>query len=314
MKAHTGGLAAVVCVFLLLVFKTTADPCLQSCDTETEFETSPCIEPIPAILLDYVQGKEQPNIVVEGSWSEFPTGSISLDGFFGDHVYLMNVAANTGFGNFSFFVPREGIYNISVSYAYFEQNPNVKNPNQDYNVFTDSTLAGTFFVNQRLRPPPGNLTLLGQFHIISSGYVFLNATVKVDTGTTVTASLDAVYVVPADPILETGAPPSCALLRTCLDFEFISAQPTLTTNRQCSVITNCTDVQFQLEAATDSTDRKCSNLTQCNKETQFEDIAATVTSDRVCKNVTVCPPSQYETQALTQTSNRLCEGIASDHH
>ncbi|EGD75905.1 chitin-binding protein [Salpingoeca rosetta] len=284
-----------------------SDPCSQTCTGDT-YEETPCVDPVPSILLDYEAGVTQPDITVVGDWNEFEqSGDNAFFGFFGDHFYLLNRVRNTGYGMFSFSVDREADYNISISYVYFSTSPGAFTDSQRYDVHTDGSRAGTFYIDQQQPPPDGNLTLLGQFHIEQSGYVFLNATVKDTSQTTVTASLDAVYITPADQAVADGSPPVCLPLRVCQDYEYETVAATATSNRQCALVRNCTvSVEYETVAPTATSNRDCATLRTCNA-TEYETVAPTPTSNRDCAIIEVCADDQYETQAPTPTSDRFCD-------
>ena len=300
----------VVAVALVACSATVShaqDPCSVTCGAD-EYQTAECVEPVSTVFLDYQQDENQPNIDVVGNWQEFDSSS-PVSGFFGDTVYLINRVAATGYGKFSFTVDREADYNISISYAYLAVQPASFTPSQRVDVYIDGARAGTFFVNQQEPPPADMLTLLDTFHIVSEGYVFVNATVVDTSATTRTASLDAVQVEPADPLVSSGTPPTCLELRQCYSYEYETEAPTATTNRECALLRNCTVDQYETKAPTATSDRDCDMLAVCNFTSQYIRAQPTPTSDRLCGLLEVCDPDEYERIAPTTTSDRDCKGV-----
>eukprot|EP00043_Microstomoeca_roanoka_P014249 m.140633 g.140633 ORF g.140633 m.140633 type:complete len:1712 (+) comp15967_c0_seq1:231-5366(+) len=293
-------------VLALAVHTANSGPCDITCSS-SEYQYEPCVAEVSPILLDYDQDKSQPDITVVGDgWSKVSQMGTSFSGFFGSGFYVLINSASVGTATFSFTVPVPGLYNISASYGYYGSSPIVAPDAQRYDAYADGHYVTTFFLNQRLPPPEGNLTFLGQIMVQTAGSIVLNANTTFTGMTTRTVALDAVYIEASDLAVQTGQPPDCRLLRVCQEYEYESTPATVTSDRSCDLITNCTASQYQTAAPTATTDRSCASLTMCNA-TEYETNLPTATTDRTCATTTTCMTAEFELTAPTPTSDRACQ-------
>lgn len=73
----------------------------------------------------------------------------------------------------------------------------------------------------------------------------------------------------------------CQPLTDCAEDEWISVQPTLTSDRECLSITECETTQFESAAPASTSDRECDYLSVCGVD-DYTIVAHTLSSDREC--------------------------------
>ena len=95
-------------------------------------------------------------------------------------------------------------------------------------------------------------------------------------------------------------------------WEFETAEPTSTTDRECSTVIECTPYEYETLAPTELTNRECDSLQLCS-DTQYESVPATDNTDRVCTDLRICIDGEYvEPSGEMLWSNTGCSTVSTD--